>query len=782
MQNIQKAYHSSLCIEPIHIEAIMSLITDPLYLIHISRIKFLRMDERGERIITFSPTVMSDEYVRLAAPVYPEMQYCYSPVYDSYLNSDTSYNSNKLTSSPRTTKRNYRQHKPQQTSLNKFSNIRYPTKNMVNNQLENKPSTTSDSEDDDIDIDKLSNPGQSVVMEEGNGSNTTPATITAANNTANISTTSLHDSATPTAAGPSTLAAVSRSFQTTSLHPSVDSAIDPSPTQSSMGDTGNASNHFPPTFGTDSTMEEVKATPLEYTKKAPVQKRKNTSALSALIAEKATAAENPFAEYSFVSGKGESKSITLCVYLPHSNEPYTPVSLVVRPDAITDDVIGYILYDYVEEKRQPELDVEAYDLAEWVLLIAEDDGEIEDDLPAVDRTRNIGRVSFDQFALCRATPSQAKQNDIDRARMGRTKPDIETLRKKKEAATVNAGDILNTSNELTLPSSATQEVPLSSTTTAANAATATNSNSIPKNNGGGGGGGNEVLDNSPNVPEDEISQTFNAHLLSTQQQNQPDASTVAVPVPSSKATLTKATMPMTPSKFFRIKLMTNEEVSATTTMPVHAEMFIGDVLELISRKRKLDPNEYMLTIGDSNVIVPADTTVESMKGITNLTFQKKTPTLSIPSSSASHLWRSPIKRKKDESNQPMYFSTTESPSGLSTSNVNDGLLSQYKKYTVSRKMPMFVSKRVYILAIDGDYIHLMPPEHKGMFDSVKTTSFHASAVRACKQSKKVPTNFKIMISKEININKTYDLEAETQKEASEICSRIRFLMQVTKGA
>jgi hypothetical protein len=37
-------------------------------------------------------------------------------------------------------------------------------------------------------------------------------------------------------------------------------------------------------------------------------------------------------------------------------------------------------------------------------------------------------------------------------------------------------------------------------------------------------------------------------------------------------------------------------------------------------------------------------------------------------------------------------------------------------------MPMFVSKRIYILAIDGDYIHLMPPEHKGMFDSVKTVS------------------------------------------------------------
>lgn len=71
----------------------------------------------------------------------------------------------------------------------------------------------------------------------------------------------------------------------------------------------------------------------------------------------------------------------------------------------------------------------------------------------------------------------------------------------------------------------------------------------------------------------------------------------------------------------------------------------------------------------------------------------------------------------------MYFSTTESPTtGPSAANANEGLFSQYKKYNVSRKMPMFVSKRVYILAIDGDYIHLMPPEHKGMWDSVKTVS------------------------------------------------------------
>lgn len=453
----------------------------------------------------------------------------------------------------------------------------------------------------------------------------------------------------------------SRSFHTTSLHPSVDSVIDPSPR--SM----DSQTSFPPP---PPTLENTSLEPLIYTKTI-VEKRKPTSALSALIAEKATGAENPFSEYSFVSGKGESKSIKLCVYFPHSTEPFKPSYIIVRPDAVTDDVIGYILYDYVESKRQPELEEDAYDLAEWVLLIAEDDGEIEEGLPAIDRTRNIGRVSFDQFALCRATKTQAAQNDLDRARMGRSKPDGETLRKKKEASAVQV-----------------EQLPMN-------------------------------LDEVVDTTEEDISAaSFSTHLIT--QQQQADASTVAVPIPSSKATLTKATMPMTPLKYFRIKLMTNEEVSATTAIPVYAEMFIGDVLELVSRKRKLDPNEYMLTIADTKVIVPNDTTVESMKGINDLTLTKKGTALTIPST--THTWRSPIKRKKEEVNHPMYFSTSESPLGMTTGTTNEGLLSQYKKYTVSRKMPMFVSKRVYILAIDGDYIHLMPPEHKGMFDSVKTVS------------------------------------------------------------
>lgn len=122
----------------------MSLITDPLYLIHTNRIKFLRIEERAERIITFPPTVMSDDYVRLAAPIYPEMQYCYSPVYEG-MSTQEPFGGNKITCSPRTTKRTYRQRIPQPHNLkNNNYTARYPAAANVESRKD------TDSEDDDI--------------------------------------------------------------------------------------------------------------------------------------------------------------------------------------------------------------------------------------------------------------------------------------------------------------------------------------------------------------------------------------------------------------------------------------------------------------------------------------------------------------------------------------------------------------------------------------------------------------------------------------------------------
>ena len=51
-------------------------------------------------------------------------------------------------------------------------------------------------------------------------------------------------------------------------------------------------------------------------------------------------------------------------------------------------------------------------------------------------------------------------------------------------------------------------------------------------------------------------------------------------------------------------------------------------------------------------------------------------------------------------------------------------VSQFKKFNVVRKMPMFMGKQERVLAVDGEYLHVLPSEgYRGgtqLFDSMKT--------------------------------------------------------------
>lgn len=111
----------------------------------------------------------------------------------------------------------------------------------------------------------------------------------------------------------------------------------------------------------------------------------------------------------------------------------------------------------------------------------------------------------------------------------------------------------------------------------------------------------------------------------------------------------------------------------------------------------------------------------------------------------------------------------------------DQYTSVYKRYLVTRKIPMIMSKQERVLAIDGDYVYILPSnENRNLFDPVKTHSFHVSSVTSCKQVKKHPVSFKISFKKDGDIVKTYEFEATTVPEASEICGRISFMSRFSK--
>ncbi|KAM3588662.1 Component of a membrane-bound complex containing the Tor2p kinase [Umbelopsis sp. WA50703] len=761
----------------------MSLITDPNYLVHQMRIKFLRTDERGERLISFSPNVMSNDYIRTAAPIYPEMHLCYSPVYDNPMLMGTG----NLISSPRTIRTGLRTRKKDMPPPSNPTTAQPATITAAVDDTKASVDSTEDYETEENEMigrkELLSGEGQQkrasakrffapAVLVTGTSQASTVRkqrqsidSITPAVSSADIAAN--NQVLSPDIDNVTSEEGSNMVFSTSLMEPSIYSPMDTS--LNSSGDLVQKSSEMNGRRNpTDITMKKSRrrstlggqqppvniaqqivtfpatedkasslvlpvtedSAPLVYERQClPVRPTfaTRTSTLTAMIEEKGKAAENPFADdYSFVSGKGESSPTTLCVYLPFSSTPDEPVNVVVRSDALVEEVIGFLLYQYIEQKKTPKLEPDMCNVVRWVLRIAEEDGEIEEDLPAVDRARRINRISFDQFALCEATPSQVKQNEQTHAKLAKNKP-------KKEPST--------------LPFAPSAPAPDITKNIEQQAVTV--DQPVPANIQQSAPALTDGLDNTNLKPTGPVSAPANEHISSAD---------VAVPVPSQKNMLTKSTMTMAPTQHFRIRLMTNEEVSATTTLPVHAQMFMGDVLELVCRKRKLDTNEYILTFADYNMIVPNDTTVESLSGIIDLCLVKKS------AAAASHMWRSPSKKKKEDLYPAGLFSpNTSNPS------TNESSMSSYKRYTVNRKMPMFVGKRESVLAIDGDYVHIMPPEKIGMFDSVKTTSFHVSQVLSCKQSKKAPSNFKIVVIKERDHDhKTYELEAESAKDARKL--------------
>jgi hypothetical protein len=132
------------------------------------------------------------------------------------------------------------------------------------------------------------------------------------------------------------------------------------------------------------------------------------SNLSQLLKQNSSSS-NPFADYRFFSGKGDPDSMELNIYLPFSDEPEKPLQIMVKKTATVEDVIGYSLYEYNEAERQPVITSDL-DVPYWNMRIVEDDGEIDEDFPALERSRKIQKFAFDSFAICKASQAEASKN------------------------------------------------------------------------------------------------------------------------------------------------------------------------------------------------------------------------------------------------------------------------------------------------------------------------------------------------------------------------------------
>ncbi|GAA5880007.1 hypothetical protein JCM16303_004434 [Sporobolomyces ruberrimus] len=391
------------------------------------------------------------------------------------------------------------------------------------------------------------------------------------------------------------------------------------------------------------------------------------SALTALLTSPSSASlsnSNPFsALYAACVSRSTSprEQTSLTLFFPHCSKPgpSKPIKVKVKKDVTVEEVIGVGLWAYWEEQekeeREPKLDVDV-DKAEkgeettkWNLRIVEDDGEVDEDFPALDRVRAISAFSFSEFAIVRATDQQVQDNATKQATITRRPSRILSAPKR-------------------VPSG---PVPISSAI--------------------------------PQPHQDHLTTNFalppaasNANAASFKPGNQ----TAVEPLAASSA--------LAISVLLKIELASNGSgPEKFINVEIPSDMYLVDVLEHICRKRDLGSSNdwaFIVRLSDGEIIVPLDRTVESLGDQRDLVLVSRSQVGTVGMRRRRNTQNinpaASIFEQVEEPSTPRYQSASQ-------------LTSTYQLYRVQRKLPMSLGGRhPRSIAIDGDYLHFMPADGK----------------------------------------------------------------------
>ncbi|KAE9398063.1 hypothetical protein BT96DRAFT_44977 [Gymnopus androsaceus JB14] len=425
---------------------------------------------------------------------------------------------------------------------------------------------------------------------------------------------------------------------------------------------------------------------------------------------------NPFAElYAAISGRGEAAATNVSVFFPHAREPKgKAMELNVRKDATVEEVIGFALWSYWEDGWLPKLDEGIPDGEE---------GQTARDirLSAVGwvmrLTEDDGEVD-DDFPPPDRTGKITKFNADGFAVIEATPAQVgqnQILESKIQRRPSRTSGARKP--DLGKPPALT----LPSLFTAPSSSSAIFSSSL-------------ITGSAP---------------LST-----------SLGPNSSHG----------PQMFLRIRIAdTADAVHVSTTITVSAGMYMQEVLEAVCRKRKF-PNagDYALLLADLRLFIPLDRTVASLQGKRELVMVKKSmlPQMGVDVMKAG---------RTTDPNASIFKRMSDTPEVKLSSTLD--YTASYKKYTIYRKLPMLVARQEKTLAIDGQYVHIMPSTNKAakaVFDSGRTMSYHIKTIVDCQQSTKSPHIFKLVLNR-AGGDKRYYFEAETPKLAGEIVQIVKTL-------
>ena len=449
----------------------------------------------------------------------------------------------------------------------------------------------------------------------------------------------------------------------------------------------------------------------------PLSMAQPKSLLSAALKAKKTKPALPFDRFASLSGQGDPNPIMLRIYAPFSKKPSEPFEVRIRrtvhqgeggdrPVTVV-DLIGLSLWRYNEERLEPPLPSDKLNVNWWSLRMVEEDGEVDDDFPPLERKKQLisfttannkaGRSRsnskvYDIFALSQASPDEFEENqritpqaeqedgeedDRDPTPRSTPRPDAAQL----APAQPRENPLLNTAYRAKTAMFA--DMPQSAQPT-----------------------------NAPSRGEKRL---LRIHIHSTD---------------------------IPPGQML--------------TLDVSTETWLAEVLDIACRKRQLDRANHVLKLPNSGTVVLLDRTVASLGNVTDLDLHRRRFATDGPLTTTGSL--------SSSSPRPLLFGDNASwtktkkskllgPHPLAKEVLKQDELgvggSHYKKYTVWRKQPMrLLSEKLF--AIDGEYVHIMPASGGKLGDGDgKSTTFHFSNVVGCKVSRKHPTNFKVCLSSEL---------------------------------
>lgn len=449
----------------------------------------------------------------------------------------------------------------------------------------------------------------------------------------------------------------------------------------------------------------------------PISMVQPKSLLSAAIKARRTKASMPFESFASLSGQGEPNPLYLRIWAPFATSTTKPFEVVIRrsvheneandrPVAVA-DLIGLSLWRYTEEKLDPPIPEDKLNVNRWTLRMVEDE-EVDYDFPALERNKPIVAFTtannraarsrsnskpYDEFALVEATDEQFQENQTI------------TPQFKQEAVASASDDDFMPKNTPTLSTS----TPLAGTQ--------------PRLN--------------------PLLTTMSALRSNATLADSPAIGTVATPAARHSV-----------KKLLRIHIHSADAAPGQMiTLDVTTDTYLADVLDVVCKRRQLDKANHVLKLTGSGTVVLLDRTVESIGNRTELDlYRRRFATdgpLTMSGSPSSSSPKMPMMAERPDARKirkgPMMGNHPLAQEAIKQDELGSA---NYRKYTVWRKQPMrFVGLNERILAIDGEYLHIMPTSTgKTMFEGQgKTTTVHFSKVVGCKVTRRHPTNFKVCL-------------------------------------